>query len=610
MRRKASLYLSVAAIGGAVLLSAPSMQLRAQQGAPAGVSIGDSDLGGVVSGPSGPEAGVWVIAETTDLPTKFAKIVVTDDQGRYVLPELPKANYSVWVRGYGLVDSPKVATAPGKILNLTAVPAPSAAAAAEYYPAIYWYSMLKVPDKSEFPGTGPQGNGMPTNIRSQAQWLDVVKTNGCYTCHQLGNKATRTIPKEFADMKPEEAWARRIMSGQAQVQMANAMGRLDVPRALKLFADWTDRIAAGELPAAKPTRPQGAERNIVISVWDWSDPKAYLHDEISTDKRKPTVNAYGKIYGSTEDSTDFFPVLDPKAHAATAVKMPVRDPKTPTSKNNGMAPSPYWGEEVIWDSQASMHNPMMDEKGQVWFTSRVGQFANPDFCRKGSDHPSAKLTPIEQSTRHLSMYDPKTGKHHADPHLLPHAPSRVRGGCQQHAVDQRRRSAERRHRVAQPQNVRGDRRRSQVAGLVGHRSRHQRQRQARRGLCRAEPAGRSGQGQAHHRRALRHRHQSGRRYGVGIGADLPGLRHPRESGRKPAGARHWPRSTSHRCRATDRAAWTSTATASPGCRCRAGIWRASIGASARDRSTARPPPASIAPRGGRSIRSPVRNCRT
>ena len=145
-------------------------------------------------------------------------------------------------------------------------------------------------------------------------------------------------------------------------------------------------------------------------MWDWSDPKAYLHDEISTDKRKPTVNANGKIYGSTEESTDFFPVLDPKAHAATAVKMPVRDPKTPTSKNNGMAPSPYWGEEVIWDSQASMHNPMMDEKGQVWFTSRVGQFANPDFCRKGSDHPSAKLSPIEQSTRHLSMYDPKTGK--------------------------------------------------------------------------------------------------------------------------------------------------------------------------------------------------------
>src|SRR5204862_6732570 len=124
------------------------------------VTVGDGELGGVVTSPNGPEAGVWVIAETGELPTRFVKIVVTDDQGRYMLPELPKANYDVWVRGYGLVDSPKVKTAPGKILNLTAVRAPSAAAAAEYYPAIYWYSMLRVPEKSEFPGTGPDGNGI------------------------------------------------------------------------------------------------------------------------------------------------------------------------------------------------------------------------------------------------------------------------------------------------------------------------------------------------------------------------------------------------------------------------------------------------------------------
>jgi hypothetical protein len=408
MSLKISLYWSAAA--ALALLAGQPTPSHAQQSAPPGVTVRGDDLGGVVRGPNGPEAGVWVIAETTDLPTKFAKIVVTDDQGRYLLPELPKANYSVWVRGYGLVDSPKVQSAPGKVLDLTAVPAPNAAAAAEYYPAIYWYSMLKVPEKGEFPGTGPQGNGMSTNMKSQAQWLDVVKTNGCYTCHQLGNKATRTIPKEFADMKPEEAWARRVMSGQAQVQMANNMGRMDVPRALKLFADWTERVAAGELPATKPTRPQGVERNIVISVWDWSSPKAYLHDEISTDKRKPTVNAYGKIYGATEESTDFFPVLDPKTHTATTVKMPVRDPQAPSSKNNAMAPSPYWGEEVIWDSQTTMHNPMMDEKGRVWFTSRVGAPANPDWCKKGSDHPSAKLTPVDSSNRHLSMYDPSTGK--------------------------------------------------------------------------------------------------------------------------------------------------------------------------------------------------------
>src|SRR6266481_7384534 len=226
MSMKRTFYLSVAVVSLASLLGVAPARLSAQST----LALDNDDIGGVVTGPNGPEAGVWVIVETTDFGTKLAKMVVTDEQGGYVVPDLPKAKYKVWVRGYGLIDSTKVDGEPGQILNLSAVPAPTAAAAAEYYPAIYWYSMLKVPDKSEFPGTGPQGNGMSTNLKSQAQWLDVVKTNGCYTCHQLGNKATRTIPKEFADMKPEEAWARRIMSGQAQVQMANNMGRLDVPR--------------------------------------------------------------------------------------------------------------------------------------------------------------------------------------------------------------------------------------------------------------------------------------------------------------------------------------------------------------------------------------------
>src|SRR4029077_7176160 len=149
MQMKKRLWVSVAAIADAAFLAGSPAKLVSQQGA--AVSIGDTDLGGVVTGPNGPEAGVWVIAETTDLPTKFAKMVVTDDQGRYVLPELPKAKYKVWVRGYGLVDSPKVDSEPGKILNLTAVIAPNEAVAAQYYPAIYWFSMLKVPPASDFP---------------------------------------------------------------------------------------------------------------------------------------------------------------------------------------------------------------------------------------------------------------------------------------------------------------------------------------------------------------------------------------------------------------------------------------------------------------------------
>src|SRR6266853_4530163 len=185
MTIKQALYLSTAATVLAAFATAAPTQVRAQAQA-AGITIDSDDIGGVVTGPRGPEAGVWVIAESNDLATKFAKIVVTDDQGRYVIPDLPKANYTIWVRGYGLVDSPKVQSAPGKLVNLTATPAPTEAAAAEYYPGMYWYSMLEIPAKDQFPGTGAKGNGIPEFMKSQNFWIDTVK-NACQSCHALGS---------------------------------------------------------------------------------------------------------------------------------------------------------------------------------------------------------------------------------------------------------------------------------------------------------------------------------------------------------------------------------------------------------------------------------------
>src|SRR5687767_2595 len=172
--RKRGLPQRMAGVGLSVFLVASLVGISAFQLPGAAVRVDNDDLGGVVNGPRGPEAGVWVIAETTDLPTKFARIVVTDDRGRYVVPDLPKANYSVWVRGYGLVDSPKVRSAPGQTLNLTATSAPNPAAAAQYYPAIYWYSLLKIPQANEFP---------VGKVKNQGEWLSVVKTNGCNGCH-------------------------------------------------------------------------------------------------------------------------------------------------------------------------------------------------------------------------------------------------------------------------------------------------------------------------------------------------------------------------------------------------------------------------------------------
>src|SRR6185295_12247562 len=127
MRNRRFWLSTVAAVGFAALAAAPA-QLSAQNT----VAIDADDIGGVVTGPNGPEAGVWVIAETRDLPVRYIESVVTDDRGRYLVPDLPKAKYNVWVRGYGLVDSPKVTSEPGKQLNLTATPAPDAAAAAHY----------------------------------------------------------------------------------------------------------------------------------------------------------------------------------------------------------------------------------------------------------------------------------------------------------------------------------------------------------------------------------------------------------------------------------------------------------------------------------------------
>src|SRR3982750_2765405 len=137
-------------LGGAGLclmaVAAPAVFGASAALAAEAVAIDKDDIGGVVRNPSGqPEAGVWVIAESHDLAVRYIKIVVTDDQGRYVIPDLPRARYSVWARGYGLVDSAKVTSEPGKIVNVAATPAPTAADAAKYYPAIYWYSMLKIP---------------------------------------------------------------------------------------------------------------------------------------------------------------------------------------------------------------------------------------------------------------------------------------------------------------------------------------------------------------------------------------------------------------------------------------------------------------------------------
>ncbi len=410
MRLSSILMASAAFVTANVLVSQSSFAAAASAAVP---TVADA-IGGVVTGPKGPEAGVWVIAETEDTPTRLIKIVVTDDQGRYLIPELPKHKYKVWVRGYGLVDSQHVDATPGKNVNLTAVVAPDAKAAAQYYPANYWLSLIEPPPVTDFPGTGPKGNGIAPTMATQQHWLAHM-TEGCMLCHQLGDVTTRTLLNNN-----EEGWSERISKarelGDVAVgnlgksyshDMQNNMTRYGLQRGLKMFADWTRRIEKGDIPATAPPRPQGVERNAVVTVWDWAN-GGQIHDEISTDRRNPSTNKDGRVYG-VSPSTGYFQWLDPVKNEAGQVGIP--------GIGNGLE----------HDINAYPHNPMMDQKGRIWATdsSRGRQInsaaergekinaplgARAPYCYDGSTKYSKYLPMPGNNSSGIILYDTATQK--------------------------------------------------------------------------------------------------------------------------------------------------------------------------------------------------------
>ena len=376
--------------------------------------MADGVIAGTVTSANGPEAGVWVIAETNELDTKFAKIVVTDGRGRFLLPQMPDATYDVWVRGYGLVDSEKVTLSPGREdAVLQAVIAPTPRAAAQFYPGSYWYSLIEPPAASEFPGTGNDGNGINPAMRTQSHWVDNMK-QGCQLCHQLGNSATRVVQHRDEFDSTVAAWDHRVQTGQRGNQMSNVMNRFGREPALEMFADWTDRIASGEVPEAPP-RPAGVEQNVVVTLWDWGQDTSFIHDEITTDKRNPRLNGGGPVYGVSAGHGSIT-MVDPVANTATELTIPVRpDPDTmPTRFPDVQVPSYYWGADELWGvgshERSDPHNPMLDHEGRVWMTSTVRQFQNPDWCREGSDNAFAQYYSNGRTGRHASFYDPTAQK--------------------------------------------------------------------------------------------------------------------------------------------------------------------------------------------------------
>jgi hypothetical protein len=381
----------------------------AQQASPAGY------ITGVVQGARGPEAGVWVIAETKDLPTNFIKIVVTDDQGRFMLPELPTANYKVWVRGYGLVDSAPIERKPGTDrVTLKGTAAKTPQEAAKVYPGNYWLSLLAPPPANLFPGTGPQGNGIGRTMTDQNHWIYQLKS-GCNFCHQLGNIETRNLDHVFA-AKPElktaeQAWEWRLGTGVRGNSMYGVLTTQGKDPSLKAYSDWTERIAKGEVPPA-PDRPKGIERNVVVTLWDVGDDHSFMHDEISTDKQHPTVNGGGRVYAVNAGHGQLV-VMDPRENNTFSLDIPTREAKekVPSRFPPPNRPSLHWGTEHLWANPpydpADPHNPMFDSKGRVWMTSKIRSNQDPSWCNDPSNK-FAEWFPLRNSGRQASYYDPKT----------------------------------------------------------------------------------------------------------------------------------------------------------------------------------------------------------
>ena len=346
------------------LLAASTTSTHAQQRGAAGtVAIDADDIGGVVTGPKGPEAGVWVVAETSDTPTRFIRSVVTDDQGRYVVPDLPRAKYQVFVRGYGLVDSPKVGAAPGQQLNLVRCRHPTRARQRKSIPAAYWLSLMEIPK-----------GAMP-----EREVLSAVKE--CLTCHQLGNRETREISKALGSFPNAlAAWDHRVTVGPMGLAMSGSFQRFGEQR--RMFAEWTDRIAAGAVPTQVPPRPSGLERNLVVTLWDWAVPTGGRSDGAASDDRIGYNNANGPIWGVIQ-SDDLLVSVDPATNRAEQIVIPTSGPMIGAYK----VPSPSFPEAPIWQRKSDPRSVALDHQGRVWLTGRI---------RAAADDAAVLQTGIDQ----------------------------------------------------------------------------------------------------------------------------------------------------------------------------------------------------------------------
>lgn len=404
-------FLKVIAVGLLFCSGLAAAQVPAQRP----VVLPEGYITGNVSSSNGPEAGVWVIAETGELNTNFIKIVVTDEDGNYVMPELPVATYSVWVRGYGLADSEAVEGRPGdRDLDLTAIVASSAAEAAEIYPADYWLSLVEFPSDETLSPDSADRQGFSPVIDSQKRFIHEFKSD-CGFCHQIGNEITRTLGHMDAlgHDSSKAAWIYRTQTGVRGGSMFGNFAQFGLDGMATTMSSWTDTIEEGTLPPI-PARPEGIERNVVVTLRDMGGDHDFMHDQITTDKNDPTVNAFGPTY-AVSSGHGALVVVDPITNDSYQMIIPTRTDAREVDSRFPPAgqPSNFWGRDHLWGPEhpSDPHNAMLGPDARVWMTSKVrNNNDQPSWCQRGSGNKFAEYYPLTFSIRQASVYDPDSGE--------------------------------------------------------------------------------------------------------------------------------------------------------------------------------------------------------